>query len=68
MHNQKMNELFLVSIDKTGDLTGIGRQKVRQLVRTEEDLPKIVIGQTTKIILPEFKKWIIKQAEAGRIL
>ena len=58
----------LVSIIEAGKIFGIGRDAMYALVRSEPDLPKIKIGQVTKINVPLMEQWLDKATAEGRQL
>ena len=68
MNIENNNKQFLMSINDAADVFGIGRQKLRQLIKVEPTIPVIKIGTMTKIIVPEFEKWLIQVALEGREL
>ena len=58
----------LVSIIEASKIFGIGRDAMYALVRSEPDLPKIKIGQVTKINVPLMEQWLDKATADGRQL
>lgn len=58
----------LVSITEAGKIFGLGRDSMYALVRSEPDLPKIKIGQVTKINVPLMEQWIDEATKEGRKL
>lgn len=58
----------LVSIIEAGKIFGIGRDLMYAMVRSEPDLPKIKIGQVTKINVPLMEQWLDKATKEGRNL
>lgn len=58
----------LVSITEAGKIFGIGRDIMYALVRSEPDLPKIKIGQVTKINVSLMEEWLDNATKEGRSL
>lgn len=58
----------LVSITEAGKIFGVGRDAMYALVRSEPDLPKIKIGQVTKINVSLMEQWLDKLTREGRKL
>lgn len=63
-----MESKYLVSISEAGKIFGIGRDAMYALVRSERDLPKIKIGETTKINVPLMEEWLNKITREGKKL
>lgn len=53
-------EKILIDIKEFVELTGIGHDKAREIVR-RDDFPKIKIGNRTKIIASEVPEWFLKR-------
>lgn len=68
MEQQKTNNQFLMSIDEAKKYFSIGGNKLREMVRVEPDIPIVKVGAITKIIVPEFEKFLIRAWEQGREL
>lgn len=63
-----MSNKYLVSIVEAGKIFGIGRDAMYAMVRSEPDLPKIKIGEITKINVPLMEEWLNKATLDGRNL
>lgn len=58
----------LVSVIECSKITGIGRDRLYHLVRTDPTLPIIRIGSTVRINMPLMIEWIDKATREGREL
>lgn len=58
----------LLSINQTSEVFGIGRHKLRELVRSDPTIPTIQIGSFTKIHAELFAEWLEKAVLQGRSL
>ncbi|MBU5312315.1 helix-turn-helix domain-containing protein [Tissierella carlieri] len=63
-----MNNKYLMSIVEASKHFNIGRDKLYALVRSQEDIPIIRIGETTKINVPLFEEWLNRATLEGREL
>jgi excisionase family DNA binding protein len=51
----------LVSINEASKIYGIGREKLYDMIRTEDDLPVIMVGKHVKINTTLFEEWLDKK-------
>lgn len=63
-----MKNKYLMSIIEAAEYFNIGRNKLYAMVRTQEDIPIIKIGETFKINVPLFEEWLNKATLEGREL
>lgn len=63
-----MNNKYLMSIGEAAKYFNIGRNKLYAMVRSQEDIPVVRIGETTKINVPLFEKWLDRATLEGREL
>lgn len=57
-----------MSIIEAAKYFNIGRDKMYALVRSQEDIPIIKIGEMTKVNVPLFEDWLNKATLEGREL
>lgn len=62
------NNKYLLSVQEASEYFSIGRDKLYQLIRTEEDLPIIKIGKVNKFNKPLMEIWLNNVTEEGRDL
>ena len=58
----------LLSINETADIFGIGRARLRELIRVDSTIPAITIGTHTKIHSGLFAEWLKKTVLEGKAL
>lgn len=61
-------EKYLISVKEASQHFGIGINKLYELLRSQPDIPVVMIGGRHKINVPMFKKWLDTCAEDGRVL
>lgn len=63
-----MKSKYLMSIVEASQYFGIGRDKLYAIIRSQPDVPVIKIGESTKINVPMFEKWLNDCVSEGREL
>lgn len=63
-----MSVKYLMSVKEASQHFGIGKNKLYELLRSQEDIPVVKIGEYTKINVPMFEKWLNECSEQGRSL
>jgi len=67
MEKHNINK-HLLSINEAADIFGIGRHRLRELVRTDSTIPSVKVGSFTKIHSTLFAEWLEKAVLEGRDL
>lgn len=63
-----MNNKYLMSVVEASKYFNVGRDKLYALIRSQEDIPVLKVGETTKINVPMFAEWLNKATLEGREL
>lgn len=58
----------LYSVIEAGKAIGIGKQKMYQLVKSDPDLPTVLIGSVTKINMGLIDEYLKKKCKDGEII
>lgn len=61
-----MKEKYLMSVKEASDYFGIGRNRFYEIVRSHPDIPIIKVGQSMKVNVPMFEKWLDECVKEGR--
>lgn len=67
MEKHNINK-HLLSINEAADIFGIGRHRLRELVRNDPTVPSVKVGSFTKIHFDLFAEWLEKAVLEGRDL
>lgn len=59
---------YILSIEETAKIFGIGANTLRELIRTDEDIPILKVGAHIKINSGLFKEYLDKATREGRNL
>lgn len=63
-----MSTKYLMSIKEASQYFGIGRNKLYALLKSEDDIPIVKIGEKLKINVPLFEQWLNQCVKEGRHL
>lgn len=59
---------YILSVEETAKVFGIGEHTIRNLIKTDPTLPKLPVGNRMKINSGLFKEWLDKATKEGKIL
>lgn len=62
------NNKYLMSVVQASKHFNIGRDKLYEIIRSNEDVPVIRIGEITKVNVPMFEQFLDKCTHEGREL
>jgi predicted DNA-binding transcriptional regulator AlpA len=63
-----MKNQYLISIPEAAKQFGIGRNRLYELVYSDPTIPKISVGEYTKLNKRLFEQWIDKATQEGKAI
>ena len=63
-----MSTKYLMSIKEASEYFGIGRNRLYEMIRSQNDIPMVKVGVHLRINVPLFEQWLDNCAKEGRNL
>ena len=63
-----MSTKYLMSIKEASEYFGIGRNRLYEMIRSQNDIPMVKVGVHLRINVPLFEQWLDNCSKEGRNL